>query len=172
MTKYNTEFRLGLVNEFYNSDSTMAGLDRKYELPKGTLRKWVSVFKKLGAKGLELRKEKRIFTTDLKLSVVNYYLSNDEVSVTATATAFDLLPSQVSTWVKLFKANGADALKPKRKGRPTVKKKIKQKKQAVSKAKNNELEVLREQLHQVTLERDILKKSLALFGPSKRNKKQ
>ncbi|MHC3377672.1 hypothetical protein [Ligilactobacillus equi] len=77
MTKYNTEF--------YNSDSAMARLDRKYELPKGTLRKWVSVFKKLGAKGLELRKEKHVFTTDLKLSVVNYYLSNDEVSVTATA---------------------------------------------------------------------------------------
>ena len=93
------------------------------------------------------------------------------------AAKYDLLPNQISHWKRDFYQGGYQALKPHLKGRlPKVKKK---KRKALKKQVNkNEIERLKDELAQtkqelydVKMDRDILKKSLALFGPSRLDKK-
>lgn len=92
------------------------------------------------------------------------------------AFKFDLLPSQVSIWCSQFRQDGIEALKPHPKGRPS---KVKHPKKQVRHLNNKtEVERLKEELakknaelYDTKLERDLLKKSLSLFGPSKPDKK-
>ncbi len=59
-------------------------------------------------------------------------------------------------------------MKPKKKGRPSKVSKISKKNaRKILKKESDEMEALRQELRQVKMERDILKKSLTLFGPSK-----
>ena len=88
------------------------------------------------------------------------------------AACFDVLTAQISVWRSQFKRDGITALKPHPKGRPSKMKYTK--KQARQLANKSELERLKEELakknqelYDTKLERDLLKKSLSLFGPSK-----
>lgn len=92
------------------------------------------------------------------------------------AARFDILTAQVSSWRSQFERDGITALKPHPKGRPS---KVKHtKKQARQLANKSELERLKkelakknQELYETKMERDILKKSLSLFGPSKPGRK-
>ena len=92
------------------------------------------------------------------------------------AARFDVLPAQISVWCSQFERVGITALKPHQKGRLSKMKHTK--KQARQLANKSELERLKEELakknrelYDTKLERDILKKSLSLFGPSKPGRK-
>ncbi|NMV55882.1 helix-turn-helix domain-containing protein [Lactobacillus reuteri] len=89
---------------------------------------------------------------------------------------FDILAAQVSAWRTQFKRDGITALKPHPKGRPSKVKRTK--KQIRQLANKSEVEQLKEELakknqelYNTKLERDLLKKSLSLFGPSKPGRK-
>lgn len=96
--------------------------------------------------------------------------------MTEVANRFDVLASQISIWRSQFKRDGIEALEPHPKGRPS---KVKHtKKQLRHLANKSEVERLKEELskknqelYDTKLERDILKKSLTLFGPSKPSRK-
>jgi transposase-like protein len=121
---------------------------------------------------LKLRHFKRKFTVDFKLRVINYYLNND-VSMSKVAASHNLLCSQISIWLKLFMEGGSEALKPKKKGRPSkMSKMTKKDARKILKKESDEIAALKSELRQVKMERDILKKSLTLFGPSKPRRKQ
>ncbi|MDY4065772.1 hypothetical protein AYP76_08830 [Ligilactobacillus agilis] len=109
--------------------------------------------------------------------MINYYQTHAE-SFAQVAAKFDLLPSQISIWRQAFIKYGYDALKPHRKGRsPKVKKQTKKQKQKLVEKKEidqlrEELARTKQELYNTKMDRDILKKSLALFGPSKPGKKR
>ena len=93
------------------------------------------------------------------------------------AARFDILPSQVSAWHLRFEREGITALNPQPKGRPP--KVNHSKKQRRQPAYQSELDRLKEELakknqelYETKMERDILKKSLTLFGPSKPGRKR
>lgn len=93
------------------------------------------------------------------------------------AARFDILPPQVSTWRSRFEREGITALNPQPKGRPP--KVNHPKKQRRQLAHQSDLERLKEELakknqelYETKMERDILKKSLTLFGPSKSGRKR
>ena len=86
------------------------------------------------------------------------------------AAEYDLLPNQISHWKRDFHQGGYQALKPHPKGRPPKVKK-KNRKALKKQVNKNEIERLKEELYDVKMDRDILKKSLALFGPSRLDKK-
>ena len=172
MTKYTQKFKLDIIQEYLDTGCSQRHLDNKYSLPKDTFQKWWTIYNLNGPEGLKLRHSKREFTVDFKLHVINYYLNND-VSMSEVAATHNLLCSQVSIWVKLFMEDGLEALKPKKKGRPSKMPKITKKNaRKILKKENNEVEALKRELRQVKMERDILKKSLTLFGPSKPKTKQ
>ena len=172
MTKYTQKFKLDLIQEYLDTGCSQRCLENKYSLPKDTLEKWWTVYNLKGPEGLKLRHFKRKFTVDFKLRVINYYLNND-VSMSKVAASHNLLCSQISIWLKLFMEGGSEALKPKKKGRPSkMSKMTKKNARKILKKESDEIAALKSELRQVKMERDILKKSLTLFGPSKPRRKQ
>ena len=93
------------------------------------------------------------------------------------AARFDILPSQVSIWRSIFEREGITALNPQPKGRPP--KVNHPKKQRRQLAHQSELDRLKEELakknqelYETKMERDILKKSLSLFGSLRPERKR
>ncbi|MHC3376196.1 transposase [Ligilactobacillus equi] len=167
MTKYAQKFKLDVIQEYLDTGYSQLSLEHKYSLPKGTVKRWWATYNQNGPDGLKLRHSRREFTVDFKLYVIKYYLNND-LSMSEVASTHNLLCSEVSISFKLFKEGVLEALKPKKKGRPSkVSKTSKKNARKMLKKESDEMEALRQELRQVKMERDILKKSLTLFGPSK-----
>lgn len=180
MTKYSSALKAKIISEYNHGSVTMTQLAQKYHIGRRQINVWIQTFRLQGA--VRHSKSKRTFTTDFKLSVINYYQTH-EVTTAEVAAKFDLLPSQVSHWRTLFQTSGVEALRPHRKGR-----KLKQMKSSShsSKAKKKltsaeisenerlkaEIVKLKEELYDVRLDAAILKKAAALFGNSRPGKKR
>lgn len=175
MTKYDSEFKAKIIHEYITTSSSSRALGRKYKVDSRLIRRWIQRYRSQGVNSLKRRRHKRSFTTDFKLTVINYYQTHED-SMTEVANRFDVLASQISIWRSQFKRDGIEALEPHPKGRPS---KVKHtKKQLRHLANKSEVERLKEELskknqelYDTKLERDILKKSLTLFGPSKPSRK-
>jgi transposase-like protein len=64
--------------------------------------------------------DKRAFTFEFKLEVVRRYVSG-EATALELAREHDLSsPKLVENWVRAYRRDGEDALRPKRKGRPAT----------------------------------------------------
>lgn len=176
MTKYSSEFKVNLVREWATDGLISYQLAKKYHLSHHYIQYWIEQARLQGITSLQHRRVKRTFSADFKLSVINYYQTHEE-SMAMVAAKYDLLPNQISHWKRDFHQGGYQALKPHPKGRPPKVKK-KNRKALKKQVNKNEIERLKEELAQtkqelydVKMDRDILKKSLALFGPSKLDKK-
>ena len=176
MTKYSSEFKAQLVMEYITKGLSSNTLEKKYQVSAGQIRKWVSRYQLQGVQGLMKRHHKRTFSAEFKWNVIDYYQTHAE-SYAQVAAKFDLLPSQISIWRQAFIKYGYDALKPHQKGRPSkVKKQTKKQKQKLLEKKEidqlrEELARTKQELYDTKMDRDILKKSLALFGPLKPERK-
>lgn len=175
MVKYKPELKAQIVNEYLSTSQSTNTLSKKYQIGKRQIAEWIQRYRLNGIDGLKRRRQKRTFTTDFKLNVIDYYQTHED-SMAEVAARFDILAAQVSAWRTQFKRDGITALKPHPKGRPS---KVKHTKKQVRKlAKQSEVERLKEELakknqelYDTRLERDLLKKSLSLFGPSKPGRK-
>lgn len=171
MVKYNSKLKAIIINEYITSKVGGAFLAKKYNLPVRIVSIWIQRFNLGGVSTLKRRKEKRIFSTEFKLNVIDYYQTHEE-SLTQVAIKFDILGSQISSLRSKFNRDGIEALKPLPKGRPS---KVKKSKKKIHQFQNkSEVDALRaelakknQELYSKRLENDILKKSMTLFGPSK-----
>ena len=124
MTKYSYEFKKKAVMEYINGKNGYRRICKDYNIPdKHILREWVDKYKKFGDDGLRRSREKKKYTFEFKLSVVELYLTT-EVSYQELALSVGINnPAVLSHWVNDYRTIGPDALRPKRKGRkPKVKK--------------------------------------------------
>lgn len=176
MVKYNPELKAQIVHEYLSTTQSTNDLSKKYHIGKSQIARWIHRYRLNGPDTLKRRRHKRNFTADFKLNVINYYQTHED-STTEVATRFDILPSQVSAWHLRFEREGITALNPQPKGRPP--KVNHSKKQRRQPAHQSELDRLKEELakknqelYETKMERDILKKSLTLFGPSKPGRKR
>ena len=175
MTKYNPELKAQIVQEYLSTSQSSSDLGEKYNISRRLISKWGQAYQLNGIDSLKGRRRKRTFTADFKLSVIDYYQTHED-SMAEVAARFDILTSQVSCWRSLFNQGGIKALEPHPKGRPP---KVKHtKKQLHHLANKTEVERLKEELakknqelYDTKMERDILKKSLSLFGPSTPDRK-
>lgn len=176
LTKYSPELKAQIINERLTGVGTIE-LAEKYHIPARYIDKMVQRYRLRGWSVFRSRSHtKRTFTLEFKVTVLNYYQTHDE-SLAEVGAKFDLLDSQIATWQATFKRAGIEGLKPHRKGRP-AKMPRKSKKYRSTPREKTELERLKaelakknEELKDVKMERDILKKSLALFGPLNPGKK-
>ncbi|MFD1472451.1 helix-turn-helix domain-containing protein [Companilactobacillus mishanensis] len=175
MTKYDLLLKAEVINNYLQRNCSYNDLAEEYNLPSQEIGRWIRRYRLSGMDSLVRRKGKRTFTAEFKLSVIDYYKTHDE-STEEVASKYDILRSQVSSWNALFDCNGIEALQPHQKGRNPLKKRSK--KQVRKLVNKNEVDRLREELalknqelYDTKLERDILKKSMTLFGPSKGVKK-
>lgn len=176
MVKYKSELKAQIVHEYLSTAQSTNDLSKKYHIGRRQIAKWIQGYRLNGPDVLKRRRHKRNFTADFKLSVINYYQTHED-SMAEVAARFDILPSQVSIWRSIFEREGITALNPQPKGRPP--KVNHPKKQRRQLAHQSELDRLKEELakknqelYETKMERDILKKSLSLFGPLRPGRKR
>lgn len=177
MTKYSAKFKSQIIHEYFSEGQSSRKLGKKYQIDSNQIRKWAQQYRLKGIDSLIPRKGKRSFSAEFKLNVIDYYQTHEE-SLNQVAAKYDLLPSQISYWRRIFNQGGLPALKPHRKGRPPKMTHKRTKKRLKHLANQSEIDRLKaelaeknKELYDTKLERDILKKSLTLFGPSKHDTK-
>ena len=118
MAKYSCEFKLKVVQEYLNGKGSYDYLAKKYNIPSCTpLKEWVASFKEFGKKGLLRSREKKNYSFQFKLHVVELYLSSEVSYQELTLSQGINNPSLIARWVNDFRIAGPDALRPKKKGR-------------------------------------------------------
>lgn len=167
MTKYSGEFKVAVVNKYLFNHASYKTLAKRYHVVESMLEAWVKLAQAQGLEALQVKKSHKTYSLDEKLAVVDYYQTHDE-GVIKVGAKFNLSPSQVTSWTKIFNEVGAAGLRPKRKGRPSTMPKNNSKK-LIEKLNPTEKErllqenmQLRAELHQAQLERDVLKKLRAV----------
>lgn len=136
MAKYSYEFKKKLVTKYLNGEASYETIANEYEVSdRSLLRRWVESYRAYGNEGLKRSREKKKYSFEIKMLVVQSYLTT-EVSYQDLAIQFGINnPSLISRWVNDYRIAGADALRPKKKGRnPQV---SKSKDQISQKAKEN-----------------------------------
>ena len=176
MVKHNPELKAQIVHEYLSTTQSTNDLSKKYHIGKSQIARWIHRYRLNGPDTLKRRRHKRNFTADFKLNVINYYQTHED-SMAEVAARFNVSPPQISVWRSRFEREGITALNPQPKGRPP--KVNHSKKQRHQPAHQSELDRLKEELakknqelYETKMERDILKKSLTLFGPSKLGRKR
>ena len=118
MAKHSFKFKKKVVLEYLNGGGGTAYLSRQYNLGSDTqLRKWIKAYQAFGDEGLLRSRQKKEYSFEYKLHVVELYLSS-EVSYQELALQEGLNnPVMITKWVNDFRIAGPDALRPKKKGR-------------------------------------------------------
>ncbi len=118
MAKYSYEFKKKVVDAYLNGEGGYLYLAKTYGIPAwSNIKKWVLSYSKMGDTGLNRSRKKENYSFEYKLHVVELYLSS-EVSYQDLALREKINnPSQICKWVNDFNIAGADALRPKKKGR-------------------------------------------------------
>lgn len=166
MAKYKTEFKIKVVKEYLEGNIGYKELAKKYSIPDhSTARRWVNAYEFQGYDGLKVSRKNNSYSLDLKLNVVDLYLTG-EMSYQSLANEFKINnPAMISRWVKEFREKGIEGLKPKKRGRPsnmpnTDKNKDLKNKRNKTKKELSELEKLRKENYYLQMEVEILKKKI------------
>ena len=118
MPKYTKEFKIKLVLDYLSGKS--GGLDRvakKYDIPSGTLRTWIDKYKIGGFDNLSKKSKNNRFTSEFKLSVIQYRQINN-TTLRETAEHFNIANGpMICIWEKIYRKRGLSGLEDNR-GRP------------------------------------------------------
>ena len=176
MVKYKSELKAQIVHEYLSTAQSTNDLSKKYHIERRQIAEWIQGYRLNGPDVLKRRRHKRNFTADFKLNVINYYQTHED-SMAEVAARFNVSPPQISVWCSRFKREGITALNPQPKGRPPkVNHPKKQRRQLAHQSGldrlKEELAKKNQELYETKMERDILKKSLSLFGPLRPGRKR
>ena len=108
MGKYETEFKLKVVEAFLAGEGGAKLLARRWSVPEDKVRSWVSHYRLHGVDGL--RPKRGVYTAQFKLQVLSHQ-DRDRLSSRQVAAIYDIRnPNQVVTWRRAFDDGGAAAL--------------------------------------------------------------
>jgi len=118
MPKYTFEFKKKVVEAHLRGEGGYRYLAEKYGVKnKRQVLNWVHYYAEFGDAGLRRSREKKTYSFEFKLHIVELYLSS-EVSYQELALSQGINNSALVTkWVNDFRIAGPDALRPKKKGR-------------------------------------------------------
>lgn len=121
MTKHSFEFKKTIVLEYLDGKGGILYLSKKYGLnSKSQLHKWVKNYKAFGNDGVLRSREKEVYSFEMKLSIVELYLTS-KITYQELAIQNGIKnPATICKWVDHFRVAGPDALKSRRKGRRKV----------------------------------------------------
>ena len=78
MPKYTKEFKIKLVLEYLSGESGGSrSVSKKYGIPKNTLREWIIKYKSGGFDNLSKKSKNNNYTSEFKLSVIQYRQINN-----------------------------------------------------------------------------------------------
>ena len=109
MAKYSYEFKKKVVMSYLNGEGGYKYLTKLYGISSRTrVLEWVSNYNSFGDEGLRRSRKQEKYSFEKKLSVVEYYLTN-EISYQELAIQEGITnPSMIATWVSRFRAAGPD----------------------------------------------------------------
>ena len=117
MAKYSYDFKKKIVDAYLRGEGGYKYLSSVYGPHKKNIQKWVNNYQSFGDEGLMRSRQQAKYSFEKKLSVVEFYLSN-EVSYQELAIQEGISnPSMIAAWVNRFRISGPDALRPHKKGR-------------------------------------------------------
>jgi transposase len=159
MAKYSEKFKHLVVKEYQEGGLGYDMLAYKHGMTSSSpIKRWVKLYEKFGIEGLMRKRQKRIYSVQFKLDVLRF-MERTGSSETDTALHFGLMnPPIISSWKRVFREGGAEALE-KPKGRPPMSDKAKkrQNKQDDEKEMTYEQKLEREN-ELLRLENEYLKK--------------
>lgn len=119
MAKYSQEFKLEVVQN-YLSNANNEGFRKtasKFGLDHGTVRQWVTVYQTQGLDGLRHQIKRTSYSVAFKHKVV-LKIINEGLSLIEALIFFKLKENgTLSQWLRQYKEQGIDGLKPKPRGR-------------------------------------------------------
>ena len=115
MPKYTKEFKIKLVLEYLSGESGgLKSIAKIYNIPKNTLELWINQYKSKGVDSLSKKLKNNKFTSEFKLSVIQYRQINN-TSLRETAERFNLVNgSMVYRWEKAYRERGLSGLEDNR----------------------------------------------------------
>ena len=121
MAKYSYEKKKEVVKAYMRGEGGYKYLSKKYGIANESMvRKWVNAYKKFSDEGIIRSRQKKNYSFQLKLSVVESYLTT-EVSYQELALSLGINnPPLIVKWVNDYRIAGPDALREKRKGRKPI----------------------------------------------------
>ncbi|KMO89246.1 transposase, partial [Lacticaseibacillus rhamnosus] len=100
MTKYSSEFKVKVVQEYLSGRVSYNSLCTKYSIPSTKpVREWVKQAQVHGLESLQRKHTKTFYSLEQKLAVVDYYQTSGE-GVASVAAHFGINASQVTVWAK------------------------------------------------------------------------
>ena len=118
MPKYTKEFKIKLVKEYLSGKSGgQETVAKKYDIPYSTLRNWIIKYQSGGFDNLSKKQNKDKFTSEFKLSVIQYRQINN-ISFRQTAEHFNISnKSIICNRERAYRQRGLSGLEDNR-GRP------------------------------------------------------
>ena len=117
MAKYRYEFKKKIVDAYLRGEGSYEYLSSVYGPQKSVIETWVKNYQSFGDEGLMRSRQHKKYSFEKKLSVVEFYLSN-EISYQELAIKEGITnPSIITLWVSRFRVAGPEALKSRKKGR-------------------------------------------------------
>jgi transposase len=120
VAKYSFEFKKMVVKEYLEGKGSTHELAKRHHIGNGAHKqvvKWVAAYNEFGDDGLLRSRQRKKYSFEYKLHVVELYLSS-EVSYQELALSQGINnPAMITKWVNDFRIVGPDALRPKKKGR-------------------------------------------------------
>lgn len=116
MVKYETKFKLKIVERFLAGEGGAKLLARRWSVPEEKIRTWVSHYRLHGIVGLQPKRG--AYTATFKLQVLSHQ-DREQLSSRQVAAIYDIRnPNQVVVWRRALDDGGITALQGRRLARP------------------------------------------------------
>ena len=160
MSKYTVEVKLQAVERYLTGNEGYKSIADSIGATKSQVINWVKLFEAQGENGF--KKSYTSYSVGFKLDVLNF-MNETGASLRETASTFNITsPSTVYRWEQLLKSKGLDALEPKKKGRPSMKKEEKKVEPQKLIPAEGSVEALQAKIERLEMENAYLKKLNAL----------
>ena len=163
MAKFTPEEKLEAVQRYLEGKESYLTIANIYKTSDSVIRNWVMQYEAHGVE-IFLKKSYTSYSTQFKLDVLKY-MDDYGTSSNETALIFNITsPALIRKWRILFESQGIDALKSKKKGRRTMRKKSEKKQPNVGPQ-----EALLAELEYLRMENAYLKKLNALVQEERKS---
>jgi len=124
MLKYDFKFKKKVVLDYLACNGGYGTIAKRYGIHDSSVCRWVMYYTKYGDEGLKKSRQNKKFSFQKKLSIVNFYISN-EISYQDLAFKEGINnASLIYQWVNNYRKYGPEGLRPKRGQMPMKKQNI------------------------------------------------
>lgn len=168
MAKYTAAEKLQAALRYLEGKESSREIAKSIGTDHKTILNWTKQYKYNGVEAFT--KSYTNYTAQFKLDVLNFMIEQGTCLLETAAIFVIAAPSTIFQWRKIFETKGFDALQPKKKGRPSMKKETnKQPKQAPVEGSP---EALQAEIDRLRMENEYLKKLNVLVQAKEKSPKK